>query len=57
MAFRRARDFGCGYDFIAVVIDNAGAAYSLKLSYQGKALGSRFINRGIRSAFLATFRK
>jgi hypothetical protein len=38
-------------------VDNAGAAYSLKLSYQGKALGSRFINRGIRSAFLATFRK
>lgn len=38
-------------------VDNASAAYSLKLSYQGKGLDSRFTNREIRSAFLATFRK
>ena len=38
-------------------IDNASAAYSLKLSYQGKDLKGRFTNRGIRSAFLGTFRK
>jgi hypothetical protein len=38
-------------------IDNASPAYSVKLSWQGKKLGSRFINRGISSAFLGTFRK
>jgi hypothetical protein len=38
-------------------IDNASAAYSLKLSWQGENLGTRFTNRGIRSAFLGTFRK
>ncbi|MDA1162080.1 MAG: DUF1326 domain-containing protein [Planctomycetota bacterium] len=38
-------------------IDNASPAYSLKLSWQGEKLGTRFINRGIRSAFLGTFRK
>lgn len=38
-------------------IDNASAAYSLKLSWQGEKLGTRFINREIRSAFLGTFRK
>lgn len=38
-------------------IENASAAYSLKLSWQGKRLGTRFTNRGIRSAFLGTFRK
>lgn len=38
-------------------VQNASPAYSLKLSYQGKDLGTRFTNRGIRSAFLATFRK
>ena len=38
-------------------IQNASAAYSLKLSYQGQDLGTRFTNRGIRSAFLGTFRK
>lgn len=38
-------------------VDNASPAYSLKLSYQGKNLDSRFTNREIRSAFLATFRK
>ena len=38
-------------------VDNASPAYSLKLSYQGKELDSRFTNREIRSAFLATFRK
>jgi len=38
-------------------VQNASPAYSLKLSYQGKDLGTRFTNRGIRSAFLGTFRK
>lgn len=38
-------------------IDNASPAYSLKLSWQGEKLGTRFVNRGIRSAFLGTFRK
>ena len=38
-------------------IQNASPAYSLKLSYQGKDLGTRFTNRGIRSAFLGTFRR
>jgi hypothetical protein len=38
-------------------IENASPAYSLKLSWQGDKLGSRFINRGISSAFLGTFRK
>lgn len=38
-------------------IDNASPAYSLKLSWQGEKLGTRFTNRGIRSAFLGTFRK
>lgn len=38
-------------------VDNASPAYSLKLSYQGKDLETRFTNREIRSAFLATFRK
>ncbi len=38
-------------------IENASAAYSLKLSYQGKDLGSRFTNNGIRSAFIGTFRR
>lgn len=38
-------------------VENESPAYSLKLSYQGQDLGTRFINRGIRSAFLATFRK
>lgn len=38
-------------------IQNASPAYSLKLSYQGKDLGTRFTNRGMRSAFIGTFRK
>lgn len=38
-------------------IQNASAAYSLKLSYQGDDLGSRFTNREMRSAFLGTFRR
>lgn len=38
-------------------IENASVAYSLKLSYQGKGLGTRFTNRGIRSSFLGTFRR
>jgi hypothetical protein len=38
-------------------IENASAAYSLTLSYQGKDLGSRFTNNGIRSAFIGTFRR
>jgi hypothetical protein len=38
-------------------IDNASPAYSLKLSWQGEKLGTRFTNRDIRSAFLGTFRK
>ena len=38
-------------------IDNASPAYSKTLSYQGDKLGARFVNRGIRSAFLGTFRK
>jgi hypothetical protein len=38
-------------------IDNASPAYSLKLSWQGEKLGTRFTNREIRSAFLGTFRK
>lgn len=38
-------------------VQNASPAYSLKLSYQGNDLGTKFTNRGIRSSFLATFRK
>lgn len=38
-------------------VQNASPAYSLKLSYQGNGLGTKFTNRGMRSSFLATFRK
>lgn len=38
-------------------VENESPAYSKLLTYQGKDLGTRFTNRGIRSAFLATFRK
>lgn len=38
-------------------IDNASPAFSLKMSYQGKGLGVRFVNQHIRSAFIGTFRK
>ncbi|MDA1017374.1 MAG: DUF1326 domain-containing protein [Planctomycetota bacterium] len=38
-------------------IDNATAAYSTKLSFQGPSLGTKFVNRGIRSSFLGTFRR
>jgi hypothetical protein len=38
-------------------IDNASVAYSLKLSFQGPTLGTKFVNRGIRSSFLGTFRR
>lgn len=37
-------------------VENTSPAYSMKLAYQGSDLGTKFINRGIRSAFLATFR-
>lgn len=38
-------------------VENESPAYSKLLTYQGADLGTRFTNRGIRSAFLATFRK
>jgi hypothetical protein len=38
-------------------IENASAAYSKKISFQGPDLGTKFVNRGIRSSFLGTFRR
>ena len=38
-------------------VENSSPAFSLKLSYQGKALNRRFTDFGTRSAFLATFRR
>lgn len=38
-------------------VENTSPAYSTRLAYQGNDLGTKFINRGIRSAFMATFRK
>lgn len=38
-------------------VENTSPAYSTRLAYQGNDLGTKFINRGIRSAFMATFRQ
>lgn len=38
-------------------IENVTPAYSLTLSFQGDQLGGRFVNRGLRSAYMGTFRR
>ncbi len=37
-------------------VENFSPAYSLKLSYQGEGLNNKWVNRNMRSSFLATFR-
>ncbi len=38
-------------------VENYAPAYSLTLSYRGEELSNSFVNHGLRSAFLATFRR
>ena len=38
-------------------VQNFSPAYSMTISYQGKDLNSRWTSHGLRSAFLATFRR
>lgn len=38
-------------------VENFSPAYSQTLSFQGEGLNGKFTNHGLRSAFLATFRK
>lgn len=38
-------------------IENVTPAYSLSVSFQGDQLGGRFVNRGLRSAYMGTFRR
>lgn len=38
-------------------IENVTPAYSLMLAYRGDSMGNRFVNRGMRSAYLGTFRR